>query len=123
MPPNGVAKSATAKNRAAVCRYLLAFGRYYCHFHLCGRLLAYGSHQHVPHILLRQSRPPPIIWAPAGGLRSCTAWSYCTPCIYHDINIHINTDFFFITLRDCLTKIDVPTGDIVEQALVGDMLH
>ncbi len=32
-----------------------------------------------PHILWRQSRPPPVIWAPAGGLRKCTARSYCTP--------------------------------------------
>ncbi len=47
-PPNSVATSATAKNRVAVRRYLLAFGRCDCHCSLCGRLFAYGSHQHVP---------------------------------------------------------------------------
>jgi hypothetical protein len=26
-------------------------------------------------------RPHLITWAPAGGLRKCTALSYCTPCI------------------------------------------
>jgi hypothetical protein len=48
MPLNSVAKSATAKNRVVVHRYILAFGRYYRHCRLCGRLFVYGSHQHVP---------------------------------------------------------------------------
>jgi hypothetical protein len=73
MPPNSFATSATAKNRVAVHRYLLAFGHCYRHCRLCGRLFAYGSHQHVP-------PHPPIIWALVAGLRSCTARSYCTPC-------------------------------------------
>jgi hypothetical protein len=30
------------------------------------------------HLLWKQSRHPPIIWAQAGGLRKCTAWSSCT---------------------------------------------
>ncbi len=48
MPPNSVPTSATAKNRVAMHRYLLAFGCCDCHCRLCGRLFAYGLHQHVP---------------------------------------------------------------------------
>ncbi len=35
-----------------------------------------------PHILWKQSCPPPIILAPAGGLRKCTARSYRTSCTW-----------------------------------------
>jgi hypothetical protein len=58
MPLNSVATSATAKNRVAVRHYLLAFGRCDCHCRLCGRLFAYGSHQHVPPHP-PEAKPPP----------------------------------------------------------------
>ncbi len=54
-----------------------------------------------PHILLRQSRPPPIIWAPAGGLRNWTARSYCTPCTVlscHQLSRKANDMSFFGTI-------------------------
>jgi hypothetical protein len=58
MPPNSVATSASAKNRVAVRRYLLAFGCCDCHCRLCGRLFECGFHQHVPPHPL-EAKPPP----------------------------------------------------------------
>jgi hypothetical protein len=45
-------------NRIAVRHYLLAFSCCDCHCRLCGRLFAYGSHQHVPPHP-PEAKPPP----------------------------------------------------------------
>ncbi len=63
------------------------------------------------HILLRQSRPPPIIWAPAGGLRNRTARSYRTPCICTTRTINITAApkkyFLYFTLQIISVSINV----------------
>jgi hypothetical protein len=60
--------------------YFLAFACRDHHCSCCGRLFAYGYTNINPYLLWRQSCPPRIIWALAGGLRKCNARSYRTPC-------------------------------------------
>ncbi len=69
-------------NRIAVRHYLLAFA-VIAIAAFVGDFLHMVHTNMFPHILLRQSRPPPIIWALAGGLRKCNALSYCTLCIQY----------------------------------------
>jgi hypothetical protein len=83
-PPTSVAKSVMAKTavRSAATSWCLAV--------VIANAAFVGDFLHTlytnmfPQILWRQSRPPPIIWAPAEGLRKCTARSYCTPCNYQN---------------------------------------
>jgi hypothetical protein len=68
MPPNS---AATSWHLAAVIA-IAAFAGDFLH-------MVYTNM--FPYILWTQSRPPPIVWDPAGGLRKYIARSYCTPCI------------------------------------------
>jgi hypothetical protein len=89
VPPNSVATSAinaTSWHLAAVIANAAFVGDFYN--------LVYTNM--FPHILWRQSRPLPIIWAPAGGLRKCTARSYCKPCMIAKMEFH----FFSIYLKN-----------------------
>ncbi len=49
---------------------------------LNGRLFTYGYTIMSRTFLWKQPHPFLIIWAQAGGLRKCTARSYCTACRY-----------------------------------------
>jgi hypothetical protein len=76
MPPNSVATSATAKMawRSAATSWCMAAVIAIATF--AGDLLPMVHTNMSPHILWKQSQPPPVIWAPARGLRKSTARSW-----------------------------------------------